>query len=143
MQTAAGNANSARPSPEQWQEDFSTIYRSGLFDHTWYTARYPDVSLTDLSPLEHYVKYGARLGRQPRADFTGEPDETADGAFVNPLAASIRLKGGMSVEADPDRPVVSVLCTTYNHAQFIRETLEGLLGQVTSFPFEVLVGDVF
>ena len=141
MQTAAGNANSARPSPEQWQEDFSTIYRSGLFDHTWYTARYPDVSLTDLSPLEHYVKYGARLGRQPRADFTGEPDETADGAFVNPLAASIRLKGGMSVEADPDSPVVSVLCTTYNHARFIRETLEGLLGQVTSFPFEVLVGD--
>ena len=134
-------AHGSKPPLEQWQEDFSTIYRSGLFDHTWYAARYPDVGLTDLSPLEHYVKYGARLGRQPRADFLVDPDETADDAFVNPLAASIRPKDGTTAQADPDKPVVSVLCTTYNHARFIGETLEGLVSQVTNFPFEILVGD--
>lgn len=38
-------------------------------------------------------------------------------------------------------PVVSILCTTYNHEAFIREALEGFLAQRTSFPFEVVVHD--
>ena len=125
---------------EPWQQDYLTIYRSGLFDHVWYAARYPDVSRTDLPPLEHYVKYGARLGRRPRPDFAAEPDETADGAFVNPFAAWIRDRGGAE-DREPSQPTVSVLCITYNHAAFIRETLDSLLGQVTDFAYEVLVGD--
>src|ERR1051325_2832293 len=50
MQSAAETAVPAPPQPEPWQDDFSTIYRSGRFDHLWYAARYPDVGLTDLSP---------------------------------------------------------------------------------------------
>lgn len=38
-------------------------------------------------------------------------------------------------------PLVSVFCTTYNHAPFLRDALNGMLGQVTTFPFEVLVRD--
>lgn len=38
-------------------------------------------------------------------------------------------------------PIVSVICTTYNHADFIEDALCGFLAQVTTFPFEVVVHD--
>jgi len=40
-----------------------------------------------------------------------------------------------------DRPVVSVVCPTFQHVDFIEDALRGFLGQVTDFPFEVLVRD--
>lgn len=36
---------------------------------------------------------------------------------------------------------VSVICITYNHAMFIRRTLEGFISQKTDFQFEVIVHD--
>jgi glycosyltransferase involved in cell wall biosynthesis len=38
-------------------------------------------------------------------------------------------------------PLVSVLCITYNHEDFIEECLDGLLMQETSFPVEIIVHD--
>ncbi len=38
-------------------------------------------------------------------------------------------------------PIVSVVCTTYNHEPFIADALESFLMQETSFPFEVIVFD--
>lgn len=40
-----------------------------------------------------------------------------------------------------DQPVVSVLCPTYQHAPFIEDAIKGVLGQVTDFPFELLIRD--
>ena len=40
-----------------------------------------------------------------------------------------------------DQPVVSVLCATYQHVDFIEDALRGFLGQDTTFPFEVIVRD--
>lgn len=40
-----------------------------------------------------------------------------------------------------ERPVVSVVCVTYNHESFIEAALRGFLIQATDFPFEVLVHD--
>ena len=37
--------------------------------------------------------------------------------------------------------MVSVLCTAYNHEQYLRECLDGFVSQETDFPFEVLVND--
>lgn len=37
--------------------------------------------------------------------------------------------------------MVSVLCTAYNHEEYIAECLEGFVNQKTDFPFEVLVND--
>ena len=37
--------------------------------------------------------------------------------------------------------VVTVLCDTYNHCKYIRKALDGLLSQVTSFPYVVYVHD--
>ena len=38
-------------------------------------------------------------------------------------------------------PVVSVLCTCYNHEKYIAQAIEGFLKQKTTFPFEVLIHD--
>lgn len=38
-------------------------------------------------------------------------------------------------------PLVSVCVITYQHAAFIRECLDGILAQETSFPIEILVGE--
>lgn len=37
--------------------------------------------------------------------------------------------------------MVSVICLTYNHKKYIRDALEGLVRQKTSFPYEVIVHD--
>jgi glycosyltransferase involved in cell wall biosynthesis len=37
--------------------------------------------------------------------------------------------------------LVSILCATYNHRDFIEAALNGFLGQVASFPFEIIVRD--
>lgn len=37
--------------------------------------------------------------------------------------------------------MVSVLCTAYNHEQYLRECLDSFVSQETDFPFEVLVND--
>ncbi len=38
-------------------------------------------------------------------------------------------------------PLLSVICLTYNHAAFVKETLDGFLRQETDFPLEVIVHD--
>ncbi|MFS8175263.1 glycosyltransferase [Vreelandella titanicae] len=49
-----------------------------------------------------------------------------------PIPQSEHVKG---------KPVVSVLCPTYNHAPYIEDALKGFVSQKTSFPFEVIVID--
>ena len=38
-------------------------------------------------------------------------------------------------------PLVTIICTTFNHEAFISEALEGFLIQKTTFPFEIIVHD--
>lgn len=38
-------------------------------------------------------------------------------------------------------PVVSICCITYNHGNYIEDALKGFLGQITDFPFEILIND--
>lgn len=42
---------------------------------------------------------------------------------------------------DWNKPVVSVRCTVYNHAKYLRQCLDGFIMQETTFPFEVIVHD--
>ena len=39
------------------------------------------------------------------------------------------------------KPLVSICCTTYNHARYLRQTLDSFLSQKCDFPFEILVHD--
>jgi len=38
-------------------------------------------------------------------------------------------------------PLVSVTVTTYQHANYIKDCLEGILMQKTNFPFEIIIGE--
>ena len=42
---------------------------SGLFDEEWYLNTHPDVVYSGLSAIEHYLRIGAWLGREPSPDF--------------------------------------------------------------------------
>jgi glycosyltransferase involved in cell wall biosynthesis len=39
------------------------------------------------------------------------------------------------------KPLVSISCITFNHANYIRDALDGFLIQKTNFPFEILIHD--
>jgi glycosyltransferase involved in cell wall biosynthesis len=45
------------------------IIKAGIFDENWYVTQYPDVAASGLAPVEHYLKYGARLQRKPNPAF--------------------------------------------------------------------------
>lgn len=47
----------------------------------------------------------------------------------------------MATWGNQRHPLLSIVCLTYNHAAFIKETLEGFIRQETNFPFEVVVHD--
>jgi glycosyltransferase involved in cell wall biosynthesis len=65
------------------------IRASGLFDSAWYLETYPDVAARKVDPVQHYVRYGAREGRNPNRLFSSSwylasnPDVAESG--LNPL----------------------------------------------------------
>jgi glycosyltransferase involved in cell wall biosynthesis len=65
------------------------IRASGLFDSAWYLETYPDVAARKVDPVQHYVRYGAREGRDPNRLFSSSwylasnPDVTE--SRLNPL----------------------------------------------------------
>ena len=40
-----------------------------------------------------------------------------------------------------DKPLVSILCDTFNHESFIEQAILGFLSQKTNFPFEIIIHD--
>src|SRR5690606_23502197 len=65
------------------------VRRSGLFDPAWYVREYPDVATLGIDPVEHYLKVGAALLRDPCEYFStryylrANPEVAA--ARINPL----------------------------------------------------------
>jgi glycosyltransferase involved in cell wall biosynthesis len=50
--------------------EIELLKKSDLFDEDWYSATYPDVALSHVSPQEHYLRVGALLGRDPGPAFS-------------------------------------------------------------------------
>ena len=44
-------------------------------------------------------------------------------------------------KSDLEKPLVSIVCITYNHEKFIAEALDSFLMQKTDFPFEIVIDD--
>lgn len=42
---------------------------------------------------------------------------------------------------NPNDPLVSICCITYNHEKYIRDAIKGFLMQKTDFPFEIIIHD--
>lgn len=88
-------------------QDIDEIRLSGLFDAKWYVDAYPDVRFSGLDPIAHYLQAGARLGRNPSAEFNSfeyvrrHSDLAVSGD--NPLLHYIRSRRGNQVERSPGR----------------------------------------
>ncbi len=65
------------------------IMRDLFFSNNWYLNRYPDVAMSGIEPIKHYIKYGASEGRDPTSFFSTlqylleNPDVAA--SKINPL----------------------------------------------------------
>ena len=79
------------------------IEKSGLFDTKYYLFTYPDVRSNDVDPIMHYLRFGAKEGRNPSSEFdTGfyyrrNPDVLIE--KINPLVHYIlhgKKEGRMS-----------------------------------------------
>lgn len=58
------------PMPEPLEiEICAAIARSGLFDADYYLIQNPDVELSGIDPILHYVRYGESEHRNPAAAF--------------------------------------------------------------------------
>lgn len=93
------------------------LIEDGIFDPESYVKKYPDVAGSSVGPYEHYIKYGKILERQQT------------NRKIQPRNDTI------------DAPKVTVICTTYNHEKFIRDTLHGFSIQKSDFDIEFLIGD--
>jgi hypothetical protein len=82
-----------------------------------------------------------RLGRYAEAEATawnGLGDVQRRMLAVPPSVPEVELLhrwGGRT------EPVISIICTTYNHERYIENTLQGFLGQDFAEPFEILIHD--
>lgn len=54
---------------KKFNKEVGLIISSGLFDSEWYLRSYPDVAELRFDPVEHYLKYGAKMGRDPGLTF--------------------------------------------------------------------------
>jgi glycosyltransferase involved in cell wall biosynthesis len=137
----------------------TALSRDGLFDEAWYVSEYPDVVLSGLAPLEHYVRYGARLGRPPRraqgatrgSDASQARAAAAFDAAMDDIAAraadpefTLYLAGARSALRDlPARrsgTLVSVIMPTRDRAYVIGDAIASIRAQ-THARWELLVCD--
>lgn len=90
------------------KEVYVLIEESGFFKEKWYCDRYPDVLDSGLPPLQHFIKYGSRLLRDPGPEFSSA-DYTArysrlfgkgDWALLHYL--TIGLSEGLSIDPAND-----------------------------------------
>lgn len=49
----------------------AVVSKSDYFDESWYVSVYPDVKMSGMSPLRHYLTHGWREGRKPSKKFDG------------------------------------------------------------------------
>jgi chromosome segregation ATPase len=67
------------------------LEQSGLFDAAWYRSTYPDVVESGQDPAAHYLRHGAKEGRNPGPKFDTQnylkryPDVSKAEPAINPL----------------------------------------------------------
>lgn len=78
------------------REERSHILKSGLFDPEWYALQYPDVKMSGIDPLEHFIFYGSRLGRKGTKGDVEPVDGAAGAQLLERLLRSGKIPDGRS-----------------------------------------------
>lgn len=68
---------------------YRAIKKNQLFDVEYYLKNNPDVNLSDMDPLMHYIYHGFKESRKPSAEFDGDfyikTHEDVKNSNLNPL----------------------------------------------------------
>jgi glycosyltransferase involved in cell wall biosynthesis/SAM-dependent methyltransferase len=128
------------------------LLATGLFDPQWYLERNPDVAAAGMDPLDHWLSYGAREGRDPNPEFDTDwyleryPHVAESGQ--NPLVHYLRRGSSPGIDPSPRFDGARYLS---QHPDVARAGLNPLVhylkhrvahdegGMVESIPFEPLV----
>ncbi|WP_434986141.1 glycosyltransferase [Vreelandella zhaodongensis] len=119
---------------------------AGVFNEAWYLQRYPDAQHSQLSALEHFLRYGSALGRCPGPDFDPDeycrryPDVATSG--LSPLLHYLRhgRQEGRRATADESRFLLSPRLAVVLHAYHL--PLVAVLGdrlEALSEPFDLFI----
>ncbi|OZI48371.1 hypothetical protein [Bordetella genomosp. 4] len=87
----------AGKSPSNVKKDLIKLRSSSLFDPIWYLEKYPDVRESGVDPALHYLKFGAKEGRNPGPKFNTLEYVKRNSALAtsgeNPLLHYIKTNG--------------------------------------------------
>ncbi|WP_457743514.1 glycosyltransferase, partial [Sulfurimonas sp.] len=145
----------------RYKKWYKAIKESGLFDVKYYLFTYPDIREQDIDPIWHYIRFGAKEGRNPSTEFDTQfylsMNIDVELSNLNPLVHYIlhgknekrRIKT-LSKEIvenhiDKDcmlkfKPKISIIVPNYNHAKFLVKRIDSILNQ-TYTNFELLLLD--
>lgn len=132
------------------KDQIDAIRKTGHMHRSWYLETYPDVARLGMEPAEHYLKYGAALGRNPGKNFDTNfylshyPDVQETG--MNPLLHYARFGKEENRETGGDenhRRTLSLLEYLWSSPETDRviASLEELIANQTLSPdtlFEVI-----
>lgn len=98
-------------------EDARLISQSGLFDAAWYLEKNKDLQSTAVDPLVHYLRSGAREGRDPHPLFDSDwylaTNQDVAASDVNPLVHYLR--SGVAEGRAPNPVLQSVFTRAAGH----------------------------
>ena len=126
------------------------LRESGLLEAAWYVAQYPDVTALGIEPAEHYLRFGARLLRDPGPGFSTQyyidanPDVAAAG--INPLLHYIRHgrnegRAPLPYKITPEHhaDAVDVVIPVFNALDDVKKCLESVRLRKDGFKVRCIV----
>jgi glycosyltransferase involved in cell wall biosynthesis len=100
---------------------YNIIKRNNLFDEGYYLKKYPDVRLSGMDPLIHYVCHGFKEGKRPNSTFSQNNYlQIHDDINLNPLV-HYSLYG--------IKPKISIITASYNYAHIIKKAINSVISQ--------------
>lgn len=132
------------------QDDIALLETSDYFDRKWYLTEYPDVAMLGVSPAEHFLRYGARLLRNPSARFDTSfylnANKDVEAADMNPLVHFLRHGRSEGRAAAPYVPPVEeytervdVVVPVFNALEHVKLCLESIKAKQDGYRIHVIV----
>ncbi len=121
---------------------YNAIKKNYLFDNGYYLKNNPDVRLSGLDPLIHYLCYGFKEGKKPDPNFDGnyylETYDDVISSNLNPLVHYCLY--GMKEERETHKITVSIIMPTYNRKNVIEKAINSVINQ-TYNDYELIIVD--
>jgi hypothetical protein len=135
---------------DKLQADVELIKASGLFDSTWYTTEYHDVASLSIDPVEHYLRFGAQLLRNPSPKFDtryylkSNPDVVAAG--LNPLTHYVTFGANESraplpyvTSSEEYLECIDIVVPVFNALDDVKKCMESIRTRKDGFTVRTII----